>query len=104
MTGPAPAGAYSSALPAAELPNLPLSKYVLSGAARHPDRTALMDSTTGRSLTYGELHRQVHSLAGGMQAVGVTRRTVVGLMAPNITRVRRRLPRRRGRRRRSDHD
>ena len=57
---------------------------MLSGAGRHPDRTALIDGTTGRSLSYGQLHRQVHSLAGGMQAWGVTSGTVVGLMAPNI--------------------
>ena len=46
----------------------PLTEFVLRLAQVVPDRVALMDGPTGRSITYGELDDQIHRLAGGLAA------------------------------------
>ncbi|MFJ1745433.1 amino acid adenylation domain-containing protein [Streptomyces sp. NPDC088116] len=39
--------------------------------ARHPERTAVTEAATGRSLSYGELNRRADELAGELRALGV---------------------------------
>ena len=74
---------YHSPLPDVEIPDLPLTEYVLAGGAGQPDKPALIDGASGCVLTYGELADAIRSLAGGLVAAGFGRGDVLALMAPN---------------------
>ncbi len=43
-----------SPMPDVEIPDLPLTEYVLAGGAGQPDKPALIDGASGRVMTYGE--------------------------------------------------
>jgi acyl-CoA synthetase (AMP-forming)/AMP-acid ligase II len=75
---------FRSRFPDAPVPNVTLHEFVLGGAARHPDRTALVDATTGRLLTYGQLVDQVRRLAAGLWARGIRQGDVVAIWSPNV--------------------
>jgi acyl-CoA synthetase (AMP-forming)/AMP-acid ligase II len=74
---------HHSPLPDVEIPDLPLTEYVLAGGAGQPGKPALIDGASGRVMTYGELEDAIRSLAGGLAAAGFGRGDVLALMAPN---------------------
>ena len=74
---------YRSPLPDVDIPDVPLTELVLGRAAELADKPALVDGSTGRHLTYGELIAGVRSLAGGLVARGFQKGQVVGVVAPN---------------------
>jgi acyl-CoA synthetase (AMP-forming)/AMP-acid ligase II len=74
---------HHSPLPDVEIPDLPLTEYVLAGGAGQPDKPALIDGASGRVMTYGELEHAIRSLAGGLAAAGFGRGDVLALIAPN---------------------
>jgi len=51
------------------------------GAARHPDRAAIVDDRG--TLTYAEVHDRTDGMARGLAARGVTERTRVGVLCRN---------------------
>jgi hypothetical protein len=57
---------HRSPLPDVEIPDLPLTEYVLAGGAGQPDKPALIDGVSGRVMTT-ELEDAIQSLvaAGG---------------------------------------
>ena len=73
---------HRSPLPDVEIPDLPLTTYVLAGA--QGDKPALIDGGSGRTLTYARLDSAVRSLAGGLVASGFGKGDVLALMAPNV--------------------
>ncbi len=75
---------FTSNLPDVEIPATPLTRFVLRYADELADQPALIDGTSGLTITYGELSAMVQRLAGGLQAAGITRGDVVAIMAPNI--------------------
>lgn len=75
---------HESPLPDVDIPPVPVTSFVLRTAAQHPDRVALMDGPTGRSLTYGQLSAAIHAFAGGLAARGLGPGSTIALMAPNI--------------------
>ena len=75
---------YTSPLPAVEIPDVPLTEFVLARAAELGDKPALVDGPTGRSLTYAQLAAAVRSLAGGLVEHGFGKGDVLALMAPNM--------------------
>jgi hypothetical protein len=46
---------HHSPLPDVEIPDLPLTEYVLAGGAGRADAPALIDGVSGRVMTYGEI-------------------------------------------------
>jgi non-ribosomal peptide synthetase component F len=74
---------HHSPLPDVDIPDLPLTEYVLAGGAGQPDKPALIDGASGRVMTYGELGSAVRSLAGGLAAAGFGPGDVLALLAPN---------------------
>jgi acyl-CoA synthetase (AMP-forming)/AMP-acid ligase II len=75
---------HRSPLPEVEIPDLPLTSYVLARAAEWNDKPALIDGGSGRALSYGDLDIAVRSLAGGLLASGFANGDVLALMAPNV--------------------
>ena len=75
---------HTSPLADVEIPNVPITAYVLRHADTHPDRAALIDGPTGRVITFAELKQSIHRFAGGLAARGFGKGDTLGLMAPNI--------------------
>ena len=67
--------------PDVDVPDGPLTPYVLRHAARLADHPALIDGSTGRTLTYGDLELRVRRLAGGLASRGFGNRDVLALLA-----------------------
>src|SRR3712207_1267889 len=75
---------FRSRFPAPSIPGMDLSAFVLAGAGAYPDRPALIDATSGRGLSYGELRDAVERFAGGLAALGVGKGDVVAILLPNL--------------------
>jgi 4-coumarate--CoA ligase len=75
---------FTSPLPDVEIPDVPMTTYVLARAAELGDKPALIDGPTGRVLTYAGLDAATRSLAGGLVARGFSKGDTVALMSPNI--------------------
>ena len=75
---------FRSPLPDVEIPDLLLTEVVLRHAAAQPDKAALVDGPSGRTLTYGELDGLVRRFAGGLAARGLGPGSVIAVMAPNL--------------------
>ena len=67
-----------------DIPSTPLVPFIMHRAAQHPDKPAIMCAATGRQLTYGELDRSIRQVAAGLQAHGISKGDVVGLVSPNL--------------------
>ncbi|NKQ51380.1 4-coumarate--CoA ligase family protein [Amycolatopsis sp. K13G38] len=74
---------YRSPLPDIAIPDVTLTEFVIGGARRYGDATALVDGVTGESLTYAELRDSVYSAAAGLAALGLGPGDVVALMSHN---------------------
>ena len=74
---------HTSSMPDVDIPEIPITEYVLRRADELADRVAITDGGDS-SYTFGELKAAVHSLAGGLQADGFGPGSVMGVMAPNI--------------------
>jgi acyl-CoA synthetase (AMP-forming)/AMP-acid ligase II len=75
---------HTSPLPQITIPDTLLTPYVLQRAERLAAEPALVDGSSGRTLTYAEFAAQVKSLAGGLKARGFGKGDVLAIMAPNI--------------------
>jgi 4-coumarate--CoA ligase len=73
---------HRSPLPDVEIPDVPLTSFVLARAQE--EKPALIDGTSGQALTYAGLDIAVRSLAGGLVATGFAKGDVLALMAPNV--------------------
>ncbi|MEJ5255803.1 MAG: 4-coumarate--CoA ligase family protein [Acidimicrobiales bacterium] len=75
---------HRSPFPDIDIPDLPLTPFVLEHAAELGDKPALIDGPSGRVLTYRELDEQIRSLAGGLVSRGFGNGDVLAIMAPNV--------------------
>ncbi len=75
---------HRSPYPDVDIPDLPITTYILRLADRHPDRPALIDGPTDRAHSYAELSDRIHRFAGGLAARGFQPGDVLALIAPNI--------------------
>ena len=85
MSGPGRAGggAVSGQADSPVIPSVTLPEFVLGQAHQRGDKRALVDATTGRTLTYRELAIDVRRVGAGLAAHGVQPGDVVALCAPN---------------------
>ncbi|HWF42848.1 MAG TPA: AMP-binding protein [Acidothermaceae bacterium] len=74
---------YTSLYPDPVIPPISLPDYVLAAASIHSTRPALIDATTGETLTYGDLLRLVPAVANTLEGLGVEPGDVIALMSPN---------------------
>src|SRR6516164_5199677 len=70
-----------TALPS--IPELTLPEFVLGLADERGDRRALVDASSGRELSYGELAAAVRAVGAGLHECGVGDGQVLALCAPN---------------------
>src|SRR4051794_41192854 len=69
-----------------DVPDVTLPAFALEHAEARGDRPAVIDGPTGRTLAYGDLHRQVRSLAAGLKERGICARGVLAACAPDMPR------------------
>jgi acyl-CoA synthetase (AMP-forming)/AMP-acid ligase II len=75
---------YRSPLPDVDIPDVPLTPFVLQRAQELSDKPALIDGPTGRVVTYGALASQVRALAAGLAGRGFGKGDVFALYLPNV--------------------
>jgi acyl-CoA synthetase (AMP-forming)/AMP-acid ligase II len=75
---------HRSPYPDVEVPDIPLTPFVLGRAGELSDRAALIDGPSGRVLTYGALAAQVRALAAGLAGRGFGKGDVFAIYLPNV--------------------
>ncbi len=70
--------------PDVDIPDVAVTPFVQRHADRLADKAAIIDAVSGRSLTYGELARDVRRLAAGLRQRGFEPGDVLAIMAPNL--------------------
>jgi acyl-CoA synthetase (AMP-forming)/AMP-acid ligase II len=75
---------HRSPLPLIEIPDSPLTPFVLGRTEELAGKAALIDGPSGRALTYGELALQVRALAAGLAGRGFAPGDVFALYLPNV--------------------
>ena len=75
---------YRSPMPDVDIPEVPVTEFVMRWAERVPDRPALIDGPSGRSYTYAQLAMMISSFAGGLAARGLGPGDTIAIMAPNL--------------------
>ena len=75
---------HQSPFPVADIPEQPLTTFVLEQAKTRGDKPALIDGPSGRVLTYAGLDDAVRKFAGGLTAKGFGKGSTLAIMAPNI--------------------
>ena len=75
---------HTSPFPDVVLPDVPVTPFLLRFAADHPDRAALIDGPTGRTITYAQLADGIARVAGGLAARGFGKGDVLAILSPNL--------------------
>ena len=74
---------HRSPLPAIDVPSQALPAFLHDRVRALPGKPALIESMTGRSLTYGELWSAVRRTAAGLARRGLRKGDVVAIWSPN---------------------
>ena len=75
---------HRSPFPDIEIPVRPLHERVFEHAGQWPDKAALIDGPSGRTLTYAQLQDAVRGVAGGLAARGFAKGDVFAIFSPNL--------------------
>ena len=67
-----------------DLPDSPLTPFVLRNCARLGSKPALVDAATGEAITYAELPAEIDAAAGALARAGHAPGDVVGVVLPNM--------------------
>src|SRR5919197_1785968 len=73
-----------SPFPDVEIPDVPLTPFVLARAGELGDKPALIDAPTGRTITYAELAESVRAVAAGLAERGFGKGAIFAHYAPNL--------------------
>jgi acyl-CoA synthetase (AMP-forming)/AMP-acid ligase II len=74
---------FHSPFPDVTIPDVPLAAFVLRHADRLAHKPALIDASSGRSLTYGALVEATRAVAAGLVPRGVRQGDVFAICAPS---------------------
>ncbi|HJR08587.1 MAG TPA: 4-coumarate--CoA ligase family protein [Pyrinomonadaceae bacterium] len=75
---------FRSPYPTIELPDVPLTPFVLAGARVRGDKPALIDAASGRTITYRQLFDYVQAAAAALAARGFRKGDVFAIYSPNL--------------------
>ena len=73
-----------SPFPDVDVPDVPLTDFVLANAERLSDKPALIDATTDRTVTYAQLAESVRAMAAGLAGRGFGKGDTFAHFAPNL--------------------
>jgi acyl-CoA synthetase (AMP-forming)/AMP-acid ligase II len=74
---------FHSPLPAVDIPDVPITQFVMQKCSELPDHPAIIDGATGEMLSYAQLQSRSKALAGGLLNNGFNPGSVLALVAPN---------------------
>jgi acyl-CoA synthetase (AMP-forming)/AMP-acid ligase II len=74
---------FRSLYPHVQIPNVPLTPFVLRHASRLADKVAIVDGLTGHGFTYGELTAAVAAVASALAERGFRKGDVFAIYAAN---------------------
>lgn len=74
---------FRSKEPNISIPEQPITEIVLQRAKEFPDKPAMIDGLTGRTITYRELADSINKVAAGFAARGFSKGDVVAIYSPN---------------------
>ena len=66
------------------IPEVSLVDFIFENAGRYPEKPAISDGMTDRTLTYGELVEGIRCTAAGLAAHGFKKGDVLALYTPNV--------------------
>ena len=75
---------YRSPFPDVEIPVVAVHDYLFEHADQWPDKPALIDGPTNRTLTYAQLQGAVRGTAAGLAARGFGKGDVFAIYSPNM--------------------
>jgi acyl-CoA synthetase (AMP-forming)/AMP-acid ligase II len=75
---------FRSPYPDVTIPEVSLTQFILEAAQAVPDKPALIDGPTGRTLTYRQFAGAVRRTAGGLAKRGFRKGDVFGIYSPNV--------------------
>ncbi|MBK8429839.1 MAG: 4-coumarate--CoA ligase family protein [Chloroflexi bacterium] len=75
---------FHSPYPDIEIPDKPLTHYLLERMAAYGDKPALIDGPTGRTLTYAQLIGGIRLIAASLSKRGLGKGDVFAIYSPNI--------------------
>lgn len=75
---------FQSPFPAVEIPSQPLTNFLFDHAAAYPDKAALIDGPSGRTLTFGQLTGAIRLAAAGLAQRGFGKGDVFAIYLPNL--------------------
>jgi acyl-CoA synthetase (AMP-forming)/AMP-acid ligase II len=75
---------YTSPYPNVDIPESPITPYVLRRTAELGDKPALIDGPSGRTLSYGSLAQAIDATAAGLAGRGFRHGDVFAIYAPNV--------------------
>ena len=75
---------FTSPYPDADIPDVPLSEFILEAAKGWGDKPALIDGPSGRTLTYAQFVGGVERVAAGLAERGFGKGDVFAIHAPNL--------------------
>ena len=75
---------HQSSFPPVEIPDTALTPYIFQHADRLIEEPAVIDAMSGKTLTFGELQRDIIRFAGCLEAWGFPKGGVMAVMAPNM--------------------
>src|SRR5665809_134876 len=73
-----------SPYPAVDIPEVPLTAFVLERATEFGDKPALIDGPSGRTITYQELAGAVRAMGAGLTARGFVKGDCFAIYMPNL--------------------
>ena len=74
---------YRAPEPDIEIPDVPLTPFLLERASRWPERIAFVDASSGNSLTFRAWSDGVRATAAGLARRGFRKGDVFGIFSPN---------------------
>ncbi|MCB0034951.1 MAG: 4-coumarate--CoA ligase family protein [Anaerolineales bacterium] len=75
---------FKSTYPDVEIPDRPLTHYLLEKMAPFGDKAALIDGPTGRTITYNQLSGAIRLVASSLSKRGFGKGDVLAIYSPNL--------------------
>ena len=75
---------FRSPSPDVKVPEISFPEYVLRKADKFPDKPAMVDGPSGRTLTYGQLAGAIKKVAAGLAQRGFGKGDVFAIYSPNL--------------------
>ena len=75
---------FRSPYPNIEIPEIPLTQFVLQRATELADKPALIEASSGRTITYYQLKEFIERAAASLAQRGFGKGDVLGIVSPNV--------------------